>query len=225
MLMLDPKPVFEFIKELNLGREAVISALLVDKRSRETQKKLADWKAGYPVLTVGGQSILVGTTRIHLSTCPEGETTRLLNLLRPRYGNGGAKQAYQLANAAVLEAGLGKHFLPHLERAFNAHITLLDDALEAYEQSRSVNVEAHCSAVDVLINAIQLYENRKANYDTSDVWRMAAIQMIIEDPGLKDCWIADEIRISQSTLSTDWKYKLVRDTFQEDIRKRHTTKS
>ena len=88
---------------------------------------------------------------------PAGETTRLLGELRPRYGYGAFQSTFQKANADAMRSSIGQFLLPKLEALDVAHGKLLHEAGDAFKQSSSTlhSVEAHCHAVNALVNLVQ----------------------------------------------------------------------
>ena len=150
--MLDKRAITRLIELAIRQRDAVREALHADACSEETQKRIAEWKSGE---TSAGET---DTAEIF----PIGETARLLAKLRPSYGYGDFQTAYQDANAAAIQAGLGAFLLPKLEAVYNAHEALLDAAREAYEHQSSLDFGAalgpHGRAVSALIDLVRQYE-------------------------------------------------------------------
>ena len=202
--MFDPQPVKVFVAELIHERDKVLEALLSDRQHRGTQIKLADWKAGCRVLAQGQQTLELGK-RVHLATSPPGKTTRLLEKLRRRYEFGTAQMTFQQANTSIKRAELD-YLLPRLDAAFKAHTALLDDARNAYEQSRLVDIQAHRIALKALSDGLQSFDNPKDKRAKKAVWRAQAIDLVMVHPDWTDKQIAREVGVHPSDLSKDRKY-------------------
>lgn len=203
--MFDPQPVKAFVAELIHERDKVLEALLSDRQHRGTQQKLADWKAGCRVLAQGQQTLELGK-RVHLATSPPGKTTRLLEKLRRRHEYGAAQMTFQQANASVKRAELD-YLLPRLDASFKAHTELLDDARNAYEQSRLVDIQAHRIAMKALSDEMQWFEKPKDKRGKQEVWRAQAIDLVMAHPDWTDKWIAREVGVHPSAVSKDRKYQ------------------
>ena len=203
--MFDPQPVKVFVAELIHERDKVLEALLSDRQHRGTQQKLADWKAGCRVLAQGQQTLEFGK-RVHLATAPPGKTTRLLEKLRRRYEFGAAQMTFQQAKTSVTRAGLD-YLLAGLDTAFKAHTALLDDARNAYEQSRLVDIQAHRIAIKALSDGLQSFYKPRDKRAKQEVWRAQAIDLVLAHPDWTDKRIAREVGIHPSDLSKDRKYQ------------------
>ena len=135
----------EFISIALRERDAIRHALHVDKNNQKLQRKIKDWNTG---------------EREGWFPC-DGQTPKLLGQYRPSEGLGDFTKAYQESNATVIRVGAHTHLLPKLEAAYNAHEAYLNEASQAYEDSRTTlaTFETHCATLNELINVVNAADN------------------------------------------------------------------
>ena len=235
--MLDAKPIVTFIEELIFERDSVLVALQSDKNNKDLQKKLAAWRDGYtlpeesqPIFENWPPECVVpiknpqeganGTIKVYLATCPEGETTHVLNSFRTRYRMGTAELVFRQASAAVIDAGLGTYFLPRLATAWQTHVKMLEDAQKSYEQSRPLDIEDHSKEIVSLHRAIGVSEDGKAQYDNLAYWRGHAINHLLDDPGLSNTEIAKRVGREPWELTKDKYFRILALIVRSDRKRR-----
>jgi len=140
------QPIKQLIALAIHERDAIRAALRNDRSSLEIKRQIEDWKRK------GGWF-------------PCGETRRIYQEFRPRYGPGEFDQIHQEANAEVIRAGLGSYLLPKLEAAYNAHLELLDNILSDFEdnENKSAHLDSENTSLNALISVVNAYVDGNGN--------------------------------------------------------------
>jgi len=185
----------EFISIALRERDAIRHALHVDKNNQKLQRKIKDWNTG---------------EREGWFPC-DGQTPKLLGQYRPSEGLGDFTKAYQESNATVIRVGAHTHLLPKLEAAYNAHEAYLNEASQAYEDSRTTlaTFETHCATLNELINVVNAADNNAdlgehseiANPDTRKRNKTLDISGgSKKEPYMPATWFTDKFGIPASRL-------------------------
>jgi hypothetical protein len=157
--------LFLFVRRACQERDLLKRTVSEDKRNHLYQAKIAEFEAGSGFEAVDGVDAMVGFS-------PSGRTARRLARLRPAIGYSELELAYQKAAAEAIDAGLGAHILPKLDKALAAHKALLDDAQRSYEAAAGtealISLKAHGEAFGDLAQFVNAQSARVDQETTSD---------------------------------------------------------